>query len=150
MELGILDPQFPPPSNLRSRSMDKANMNDVVFSGTPPPRAPEPAPEIRLDSLGRKISPTALEALKATQFKPGTSGNAGGVGKKRKEQVLDAVMKMLENGKVKPSDTVADFMNYLLDDDSLRQCGLSGRRRASRKRRDPIAHLLSTLNPPSF
>ncbi len=87
--------------------------------------------------------------LKATQFKPGTSGNAGGVGKKRKEQVLDAVMKMLANGKVKPSDTVADFMNYLLDDDSLRQCGLSGRRRASRKRRDPIAHLLSVLNPPS-
>ena len=57
--------------------MDKANMNDVVFSGTPPPRAPEPAPEIRLDSLGRKISPTALEALKATQFKPGVSGNPG-------------------------------------------------------------------------
>jgi len=73
--------------------------------------------------------------LKATQFKPGTSGNAGGVGKKRKEQVLDAAMKMLANGKVKPSDTVADFMNYLLDDDSLRQCGLSGRRREEFEKR---------------
>jgi hypothetical protein len=134
------------------REKPRDPMLDVVFGGSPPPPLPKPAPEpeIRRDSLGRKISPTVLEALKATQFKPGQSGNAGGVGKKRKEQVLDAVMKMLANGKVKPSDTVADFMNYLLDDDSLRQCGLSGRRRASRKRRDPIAHLLSVLNPPSF
>ncbi len=126
-------------------------MLDVVFGGTPPPPPePKPAPvPVRLDSLGRRINPTALEALKATQYKIGQSGNAGGVGKKRMEQVLDAVMRMLESGKVKPSDTVADFMNYLLDDDSLRQCGLSGRRRASRKRRDPIAHLLSVLNPPS-
>ena len=129
---------------------DKGLLNDIVFSGSPPP-APEPAPEpVRLDSLGRRVSMTALEALKATQFKPGQSGNAGGVGKKRKEQVLDAVMKMLESGKVKPSDTVADFMNYLLDDDSLRQCGLSRRRRASRRSRlaDPLDGLLAALELP--
>jgi hypothetical protein len=117
VELGILDPQFPPPSNRRSKSMDKANMNDVVFSGTPPPRAPEPAPEIRRDSLGRKISPTALEALRATQFKPGVS-NPGGNFKRQREHALAVVVKLMKSGKLKPSDTVAHFMNTLYDMDA--------------------------------
>jgi len=115
VELGILDPQFPPPSNRTSSSMDKANMNDVVFSGTPPPRAPEPAPEIRLDSLGRRISQRALDALKAGQFRPGQSGNPGGSYKKH--TVLDAAIRLMKAGKLQPSDSVADFLNLLGDMD---------------------------------
>ena len=100
--------------------MDKANMNDVVFSGTPPPRAPEaiPEPEVRRDSMGRKISQTALEALRATQFKPGTSGNPGGNWKRQREHALAVVVKLMKSGKLKPSDTVADFMNLLYDMDA--------------------------------
>ncbi len=71
--------------------------------------------EIRRDSLGRRISPTVLEALKATQFKPGTSGNPGGNFKRQREHAMAAVMRLLKQGKLKPSDTVADFMNLLGD-----------------------------------
>src|SRR6266849_1274505 len=98
--------------------MDKANMNDVVFSGTPPPRAPVPEPEVRQDSMGRKISQTALEALRATQFKPGTSGNPGGNFKRQREHALAVVVKLMKQGKLRPSDTVATFMNLLYDMDS--------------------------------
>ena len=94
--------------------MDKANMNDVVFSGTPPP-APESEPEVRRDSLGRRISQRALDALKAGQFRPGQSGNPGGSYKKR--TVLDAAIRLMKAGKLQPSDSVADFLNLLGDMD---------------------------------
>jgi hypothetical protein len=93
-------------------------MLDVVFGGAPPlPPAPAPAP-VRRDSLGRKISPRALEALKATQFKPGTSGNPGGNFKRQREHALAVVVKLMKSGKLQPSDTVATFMNLLYDMDS--------------------------------
>jgi hypothetical protein len=95
-------------------------MNDVVFSGTPPPPLPKPipTPEVRRDSLGRRISPTVLEALKATQFKPGTSGNPGGNFKRQREHALAVVVKLMKQGKLQPGDTVATFMNLLYDMDA--------------------------------
>jgi hypothetical protein len=94
--------------------MDKANMNDFVFSGTPPPRAPKPEPVIRRDSLGRRISQRALDGLKAGQFRPGQSGNPGGSYKKR--TVLDAAIRLMKAGKLQPSDSIADFLNLLEED----------------------------------
>jgi hypothetical protein len=97
--------------------MNKAKMDDLVFSGSPPP-APPADPEVRRDSMGRRISPTVLEALKATQFKPGTSGNPGGNFKRQREHALAVVVKLMKSGKLQPSDTVATFMNLLYDMDS--------------------------------
>jgi hypothetical protein len=82
-------------------------MFDVVFGGAPP--LPKPEPEIRKDSMGRKISQTALEALKATQFKPGTSGNSGGNFKRQREHALAVVVKLMKSGKLQPSDTHRRF-----------------------------------------
>jgi hypothetical protein len=95
---------------------DKASMNDVVFGGAPPPPLPKPvpAPEIRRDSLGRRISQRALDALKAGQFRPGQSGNPGGSYKKR--TVLDAAIRLMKAGNLQPSDSIADFLNLLGED----------------------------------
>ena len=67
---------------------------------------------------GGKISQTALEALRATQFKPGTSGNPGGNWKRQREHALAVVVKLMKQDKLKPSDTVAHFMNTLYDMDA--------------------------------
>ena len=93
-----------------------------MFGGTPPP-APEPEPAVRRDSMGRKISMTALEALKATQFKPGTSGNPGGNFQRQREHALAVVVKLMKQGKLQPSSTIADFMNLLgdMEERSLRR-----------------------------
>jgi hypothetical protein len=72
--------------------------------------------------MGRRISMTALEALKATQFKPGQSGNPGGSRKKQREHALALVTHWLKIGKVKPSDSVADLMNKLFDADMKTLC----------------------------
>jgi len=75
---------------------NKAKIEDIVFSKSPPP-APAPAPEpVRRDSMGRPISMTVLEALRATQFKPGQSGNPGGNFKRQREHAMAAVMRLLK------------------------------------------------------
>ena len=65
---------------------------------------------------------TALEALKATQFKPGQSGNPGGNRKRQREHALALVTHLLKTGKLKPSDSVATFMNLLFDADLKTLC----------------------------
>jgi hypothetical protein len=89
-------------------------LDDVVFGGGTPPPMPEPEPEIRRDSIGRRISQRALDALKAGQFRPGQSGNPGGSYKKR--TVLDAAIRLMKAGKLQPSDSIADFLNLLGED----------------------------------
>ena len=92
-------------------------MLDVVFGGGPPP-PPVPVPEpVRLESMGRPIRETVLEALKKTQFKPGHSGYPGANFKRQREHAMAVVMKLMKQGRLKPSDTVADFMNLLNDMD---------------------------------
>jgi len=93
--------------------MDKANMNDVVFSGTPPP-LPKPGSRDRRDSLGRRMTERQLAALKARQYKPGQSGNPGGSYKKR--TLLDAAMRLMKASKLQPNDSIADFLNLLGED----------------------------------
>jgi hypothetical protein len=108
---------------LPDKAKPRDPMADVVFSGTPPPPLPKPAPkaapvpEVRRDSMGRLIHETALEALKKTQFKPGTSGNPGGNFKRQREHALAVVVKLMKQGKLQPSDSIATFMNLLYDMD---------------------------------
>ena len=112
------------PNVMRALAMKAAsvvpNRNDLLsiqFSGSPPP-PPEPVPApVRRDSLGRKIHPTVLEALKMHQFKPGQSGNPGGHRRRQREMALDCITHLLMIGKIQPSSTVADLMNALHDED---------------------------------
>lgn len=106
--------------------MRKANMNDIVFSGCPPPALPADR-GVRRDSMGRRISPTALEALKATQFKPGQSGNPGGNFKRQREHTLAVVIRLMMSGKLQPSDSIADLLNLLNEMDSASLRSESGR-----------------------
>jgi hypothetical protein len=102
---------------LPDKEKPRGSMSDIVFSGAPPPPLPKPvpAPEIRRDSMGRKISMTGLEALKAHQFKSGQSGNPGANRKRQREHANALVIHLLKTGKLQPSDTIADFLNLLGD-----------------------------------
>ena len=97
----------------RGKSRDA--MADVVFGGGPPPPLPKPVPEVRRDSLGRRITELRLEALRSGQFKPGRSGNPGGNRKRQREHANAFVIHLLKTGKLQPSDTIADFLNLLGD-----------------------------------
>jgi len=83
-----------------------------VFGGAPPP-APEP--EVRRDSLGRRITDKQLAALKGNQYAPGQSGNPGG--RFRDRGLYESVISLMKRGKIHPSDTVADLLNVLGDMD---------------------------------
>jgi len=68
-----------------------------------------PEPEVRRDSLGRRI--TAARLANLAPFEPGESGNPGGSYSKR--TLADAVIRFMKKGKVKPTDSVQELLDSL-------------------------------------
>lgn len=152
VDSGVLDTQFSAAQRhtIQSEAMSeikprKDPLSDIQFSGMRPPQPSPPAPApVRRDSLGRLLNMKSIEALRLTQFRPGQSGNPGGGRKKQREYALSLVTHWLKIGKLKPSDTVADFMNLLYDADLKTLCSQRTPQRILREYAKGASSLIET------